>query len=54
MELFVLGLIPAFLATFVTTSASTLAKRLFGETQKPLPTASTNVTVVVVYVYIIV
>jgi len=51
MELFVFGLISAFLVTFVTSSATTIAKRLFGETQKSPPKASTNVTVVVIFVY---
>ena len=52
MELFLLGLLSAFSATFVTSSAKALAKRLFGETQKPPPNTPPNVTVVVVYVYI--
>jgi len=54
MELFLLGLISAFSATFVTSSATALAKRLFGETQKPPPpNTKPNVTVVVVYVFIV-
>ena len=52
MELFLLGLISAFSVTFVTSSATVLAKRLFSETQKPLPNTSPNVTMVVVYVFI--
>lgn len=53
MELFVLGLVSAFLVTFVTASATTIAKRLFGGTQKPLPNDATNVNEVVIYVFII-
>ena len=53
MELFLLGLLSAFSATFITTSAKALAERLFGETQKPPPNTPTNVTVVVIYVFLI-
>ena len=52
MELFLLGLISAFSVTFVTSSATALAKRLFSETQKSPPKTSTNVTVVVIHVFI--
>ena len=52
MDLFLLGLSTFFVA-FVTSSATILAKRLFGETQKPPPNTSANVTVVVVYVFFI-
>jgi len=53
MEIFVLSLVLNFVATFVVYSAKTLAKRLFRDTQKPLPNTSANVTVVVVYVFIV-
>jgi len=51
MELFLLGLISAFSVTFVTSSATALAKRVFGQTQKLPPKTSDNVTVVVTYVF---
>jgi len=51
MELFLLGLFSAFSVTFVTTTATAFAKRLFGETQKSPPNTS-NVTVVI-FVHII-
>ena len=53
MELFVLGLISAFSVTFVTSSASVLAKRMFSGTQKSPPKTSANVSVVVIYVFIL-
>jgi len=50
MDIFVISLVSSFVATFVMYSAKTLAKRLFSDTQKPLPNTPTNVTVVVVFV----
>jgi len=52
MWLFLLGLFSAFCVTFVTSSATTVAKRLFSEKQKPLPDTPENV-IVVVLVFII-
>ena len=52
MELFLLGLISAFSVTFVTSSATALAKRLFGDTQKSPPNTSPNVITVVIHVFI--
>ena len=53
MGIFLLGILSAFFVTFVTSTATALAKRLFSETQKPPPNTRPNVTVVVVYVFII-
>lgn len=53
MELFLLGLISSFFITLVTSTANALVKRLFDETQKPPPKTQPNVTVVVVYVFIV-
>ena len=50
MELFLLGLLSAFSVTFVTSSATALAKRLFGETQKSPPNTSANVAMAVIFV----
>lgn len=52
MAIFVISLVLSFVTTFVAYSAKNLAKRLFRDTQKPLPNASANVTVVVVLVYL--
>ena len=40
----------AFVVPFLTVSATTLAKRMFSEKQKPLPDTSDNVKVVVIFV----
>ena len=40
----------AFVVPFLTVSATTLAKRMFSEKQKPLPKTPDNVKVVVIFV----
>ena len=46
MDFFILGLVTAFVGSFLTTTANHLATRLFGEKKKTTH-ASHNVTVVV-------